>query len=185
MQWLLDVTVSNVGKAEMVLRHNSHKVPGAVAEAASKRKQDKYADVENFVPFAIETGGRICVAGSEFVDFITKPPDAAEALGPGPTPRSLQKARCSPCGFRRSNAYASEFPGQDAHQAGSGALASGCGGAFECKWVCFASVCLVMLLTLWFFFLSLQWLYLVLVVRRWIDVFELEFLTQFLCVFVG
>ena len=93
MRWLLDVTVSNVGKAGMVVRHNSHKVPGAVAEAASKRKQDKYADVENFVPFAIETGGRICVAGSEFVDFITNPPEAAEALGPGPTPRSLQKAR--------------------------------------------------------------------------------------------
>ena len=93
MQWLLDVTVSNVGKAGMVVRHNSHKVPGAVAEAASKHKQDKYADVENFVPFAIETGGRICVAGSAFVDFITNPPDAAEALGPGPTPRSLQKAR--------------------------------------------------------------------------------------------
>ena len=45
------------------------------------------------MPFAIETGGRICVAGSAFVDFITNPPDAAEALGPGPTPRSLQKAR--------------------------------------------------------------------------------------------
>ena len=93
MQWLLDVTVTNVGLAGMVLRHNSHKVPGAVAEAASKRKQDKYKDVENFVPFALETGGRICLAGSTFVDRITNPPDSAAASGPGPTPKSLQKAR--------------------------------------------------------------------------------------------
>ena len=62
-------------------------------KAASSRKQDKYVDAENYAPLAMKTGGRICLAGSMFVDRITNPPDSAAASGPGPTPQSLQKAR--------------------------------------------------------------------------------------------
>ena len=55
------------------------------------------------MPFAVETGGRICLAGSTFVDRITNPPDSAAASGHGRTHVKIFTE--GPCGFRHSNAY--------------------------------------------------------------------------------
>jgi len=56
----------------MVSRHNSHLIPGAVAVHGVKKKHDKYlpdlpADT-GFVPFVIDTGGRLAKTTYEWLD---------------------------------------------------------------------------------------------------------------------
>ena len=67
-QWLLDVGVVCPATARYVTSKKTHKTPGAAAEDLHKRKATKYAGVPNFVPFAIETGGRLSSGARDFVD---------------------------------------------------------------------------------------------------------------------
>ena len=73
VEWVLDLGVACPATPARVngsLR--AHLVPGAVAEHYHKDKQTKYdnANVENAIPFIIESGGRLSAGACRFVDDV-------------------------------------------------------------------------------------------------------------------
>ena len=52
------------------VRAGSHRTPGLVGAAGRDVKLAKYADVDGYIPFVIETGGRVDSVGLEFLDRI-------------------------------------------------------------------------------------------------------------------
>jgi len=51
-----------------VRAHRTHLKPGAGAKAYEAQKVSKYRQVHQFVPFIIETGGRIADTARDFID---------------------------------------------------------------------------------------------------------------------
>ena len=47
--------------------------PGLAAEAYAAVKVAKYADQDNFIPFILETGGRVNKAARDWLDALTAP----------------------------------------------------------------------------------------------------------------
>ena len=47
--------------------------PGLAAEAYAAAKVAKYADQDNFIPFILETGGRVNKAARDWLDALTAP----------------------------------------------------------------------------------------------------------------
>jgi hypothetical protein len=47
--------------------------PGHAAEAYAAVKAAKYADQDNFIPFILETGGRVNKAARDWLDVLTAP----------------------------------------------------------------------------------------------------------------
>jgi len=47
--------------------------PGLAAEAYAAVKAAKYADQDNFIPFILETGGRVNKAARDWLDALTAP----------------------------------------------------------------------------------------------------------------
>ncbi len=47
--------------------------PGLAAEAYAAVKAAKYADLDNFIPFMLETGGRVNKAARDWLDALTAP----------------------------------------------------------------------------------------------------------------
>ena len=60
--WLVDVGVVCPGTTRYV-GEGAATVPGTAAAVYEGVKMDKYSDQPNFVPFIVETGGRVDVAG--------------------------------------------------------------------------------------------------------------------------
>jgi len=75
-QIILDVMVTCPAAPSMVSRHNSHLIPGAAAVHGVKKKNDKYLPElppgTEFVPFVIETGGRLATTTYEWLDSFWK-----------------------------------------------------------------------------------------------------------------
>ena len=76
--WVLDVHVVCPATASRVAAWSTHTVPGAAAQRGSDEKKRKYADVPNFVPFVVETGGRLCTEARDFVDRIVDADEPAD-----------------------------------------------------------------------------------------------------------
>ncbi len=68
--WALDVSVVCPGTARFVSA-GADTVAGKAAAGYQQTKEDGYADQPNFVPFIMETGGRIGNAGRKFIDTLT------------------------------------------------------------------------------------------------------------------
>ena len=71
-QIILDVMVTCPAAPSMVSRHSSHLIPGAAAVHGVKKKNEKYlselpSSIE-FVPFVIETGGRLAKTTCKWLD---------------------------------------------------------------------------------------------------------------------
>ena len=85
VQYMLDVVVTGVATKNKVRNHRTHLKPGAAAHKAYRDKLDKYKnDVSTnyiFVPFAVETGGRIHPDSCAFLDNIAREgPDERRAI---------------------------------------------------------------------------------------------------------
>ena len=69
---ILDVLVTCPAAPSNISKHNTKRAPGAAAEAGVRTKQRKYArDIPTgtrFVPFVIETGGRLAKATVDWLD---------------------------------------------------------------------------------------------------------------------
>ncbi len=76
--WILDVGVVCPGTQRYV-DHGSGTTPGLAAEAYAAVKVAKYADQDNFIPFILETGGRVNKAARDWLDSLTAP-DPGEHL---------------------------------------------------------------------------------------------------------
>lgn len=74
--YMIDVTIASVATDARVRNDKTHLVPGAAANNAYKDKLAKYnKDLSPsyvFLPFAIETGGRIHPKACEFLDSIAR-----------------------------------------------------------------------------------------------------------------
>ena len=71
--WILDVGVVCPGTQRYV-DQGSGTTPGHAAEAAyAAVKAAKYADQDNFIPFILETGGRVNKAARDWLDALTAP----------------------------------------------------------------------------------------------------------------
>ena len=68
--WLVDVGVV-CPSTRRLLEKGTDLTPGLAAAVYSDIKAAKYSDQSNFVPFIVETGGRINTAGLEFFDKIS------------------------------------------------------------------------------------------------------------------
>jgi hypothetical protein len=79
--WVIDVGVVCPGTARYVGK-GAATVPGAAAAVYEGAKMDKYRDQPNFVPFIVETGGRVGVAGRQFLDTLIGRLASGEAEGP-------------------------------------------------------------------------------------------------------
>ena len=66
---VVDVGVVCPGTARYV-GEGAATVPGTAAAVYEGAKMDKYSDQPNFVPFIVETGGRVGVAGRRFLDTL-------------------------------------------------------------------------------------------------------------------
>ncbi len=66
---MIDVGVVCPGTARYVGK-GAATVPGAAAAVYEGAKIDKYRDQPNLVPFIVETGGRVGVAGRRFLDTL-------------------------------------------------------------------------------------------------------------------
>jgi len=75
-QIILDVMVTCPAAPSMVQTHNSHRIPGAAAVRAVKIKNRKYGrsvpEHTEFVPFVIETGGRLAKTTCVWLDSFWK-----------------------------------------------------------------------------------------------------------------
>ena len=73
---VLDVMVTCPANRSMVTKHMSQRIPGAAAACAVKWKKRKYLRTipagTEFVPFVIETGGRLAKTTSEWLDSFWK-----------------------------------------------------------------------------------------------------------------
>ena len=85
--WLVDVGVVCPGTPRL-LAMGTAQTSGGAAAVYSDIKAAKYGDQNNFVPFIVETGGRIYAAGLDFFDTVS---GALE----GDTPPRLQKVRAA------------------------------------------------------------------------------------------
>ena len=79
--WVIDVGVVCPGTARYVGK-GAATVPGAAAAVYEGAKMDKYRDQPNFVPFIVETGGRVGVAGRRFLDTLIGRLASGEAAEP-------------------------------------------------------------------------------------------------------
>jgi hypothetical protein len=70
--WILDVGVVCPGTQRYV-DQGSGTTPGLAAEAYAAVKVAKYADQDNFIPFILETGGRVNKAARDWLDALTAP----------------------------------------------------------------------------------------------------------------
>ena len=68
--WLVDVGVVCPGTPRLIAK-GADVTPGRAAAVYSTIKEAKYGDQNNFVPFIVETGGRINAAGLEFFDKVS------------------------------------------------------------------------------------------------------------------
>ena len=68
--WLVDVGVVCPGTPRLLVAGTAE-TPGRAAALYSSIKAAKYRDQSNFVPFIVETGGRINAAGLEFFDTVS------------------------------------------------------------------------------------------------------------------
>ena len=67
--WVVDIGVVCPGTAQYVGK-GAATVPGKAASVYEDVKVAKYIDQSNFVPFIVETGGRVGVAGRRFLDTL-------------------------------------------------------------------------------------------------------------------
>ena len=95
--WLVDVGVICPGTPRL-LAAGAAVIPGRAAAVYSVIKEAKYRDQSNFVPFIVETGGRINAAGLEFFDKVS---GALE----GGTARVRAARRAARCAARRAALY--------------------------------------------------------------------------------
>ncbi len=65
--WILDVGVGT----QRYVDQGSGTTPGHAAEAYAAVKAAKYADQDNFIPFILETGGRVNKAARDWLDALT------------------------------------------------------------------------------------------------------------------
>ena len=82
--WLLDVGVVCPGVQRLV-DAGADTTPGTAAARYEQTKKDRYADQPNFVPFIVETGGRVGDAGLQFLDLLAgvkHEKAVAAAMGP-------------------------------------------------------------------------------------------------------
>ncbi len=70
--WILDVGVVCPGTQRYV-DQGSGTTPGVAAEASAAVKAAKNADKDNFIPFILETGGRVNKAARDWLDALTAP----------------------------------------------------------------------------------------------------------------
>ena len=75
--WILDVGVVCPGTQRYV-DQGSGTTPGLAAEAYAAVKVAKYADQDNFIPFILETGGRVNKAARDWLDALTLPSQASK-----------------------------------------------------------------------------------------------------------
>ena len=66
---LLDIGITCPATASHVSR-KSHLIPGVAASYYYATKRKKYRDVRHFIPFIIETGGRLHDRARDFIDDI-------------------------------------------------------------------------------------------------------------------
>jgi hypothetical protein len=76
--WILDVGVVCPGTQRHV-DQGSGTTPGLAAETYAAVKAAKYADQDNFVPFILETGGRVNKAARDWLDALTAPEPGEQA----------------------------------------------------------------------------------------------------------
>jgi hypothetical protein len=76
--WILDVGIICPG-AQRLVSKGADTIPGTAAALYDGKKTKTYSDQANFVPFIVETGGRINAAGLQFLSRIL--PLAAEGTG--------------------------------------------------------------------------------------------------------
>ena len=81
--WVVDVGVVCPGTARYV-GEGAATVPGTAAAVYEGAKFDKYSDQPNFVPFIVETGGRVGGAGRRFLDTLVGRLAGEEAAEPAP-----------------------------------------------------------------------------------------------------
>ena len=82
--WLLDVGVVCPGVQRFV-DAGADTTPGTAAARYEQTKKDRYSDQPNFVPFIVETGGRVGDAGLQFLDLLAgvkHEKAVAAAMGP-------------------------------------------------------------------------------------------------------
>jgi hypothetical protein len=70
--WIFDVGVVCTG-TQRYMDQGSGTTPGLVAEAYAAVKVAKYADQNNFIPFILETCGRVNKAARDWLDALTAP----------------------------------------------------------------------------------------------------------------
>jgi hypothetical protein len=70
--WILDVGVVCPGTQRYV-DQGSGTMPRLAAAACAAVKAAKYADQDNFIPFILETGGRVSKAARDWLDALTAP----------------------------------------------------------------------------------------------------------------
>jgi hypothetical protein len=79
-----DIKVSKHGVVcpgtQCCVDQGSGTMPGLAAEAYAAVKAAKHADQDNFIPFILETGGRVNKAARDWLDALTTPSDAARAM---------------------------------------------------------------------------------------------------------
>ena len=61
------------GTQQRYVDQGSGTTPGLAAEAYAAVKVAKYADQDNFIPFILETGGRVNKAARDWLDALTAP----------------------------------------------------------------------------------------------------------------
>ena len=66
--WLLDVGITCPATTRSVTTLKTHLKPGAAGEAYHAKKAIKYAATDRYVPFIIETGGRLHDVARDFID---------------------------------------------------------------------------------------------------------------------
>jgi hypothetical protein len=67
--WILDVGIICPGSQRLVSK-DTDIIPGKAAALYEDKKTKTYSDQANFVPFIVETGGRINAAGLQFLSRI-------------------------------------------------------------------------------------------------------------------
>ena len=66
-KWMLDVGVVCPATHSMVSGKATDKYPGRAAQIYAAKKKQTYVHVQNFVPFVVETGGRLHKDATDFV----------------------------------------------------------------------------------------------------------------------
>ena len=99
--WILDVGVVCPG-TQRYFDKDSDRVLGRAAETYASVKSTKYADQPNFVPFIVETGGRVNSKARDFLDTLRLDPTPFEqADGRGGIAVRIPAGSAGPGGARR------------------------------------------------------------------------------------